>query len=79
MQVDTPARATTPEQEQHGVGGCTGPGGLGRPRGEGPCRPGGVKREEPEGPAQPQAGEPGGPWEIKQEEGETSRAKYQEN
>ena len=79
MQVDTPARATTPEQEHHGVGGCTGLGGLGQPRREGPCRQGGVKREEPEGPAPPQGGEPGGPQKIKREEGETSQAKYQEN
>ena len=79
MQVDTPAQATTPEQEQHGVGGCTGPGGLGQPRGEGPCRPGGAKREEPEGLAPPQAGEPGEPGKIKQEEEEASQAEYQEN
>ena len=79
LQVDIPKLATTPGQEQHGVGGCTGPGGLGQPRGEGLCRPGGVKQEEPEGPAPPQAGEPGGPRKIKREEGETSRAEYQEN
>ena len=78
MQVDTPARATTPEQEQHGVGGCTGLGGLGGPCREGPCRPGGAKREEPEGPGRPQAGEPGEPGTIKQEEEEASPAEYQE-
>ena len=37
LQVDTPTQATTPEQEQHGVGGCTGLGGQGGPRREGPC------------------------------------------
>ena len=79
MQVDTPARATTPEQEHHGVGGCTGLGGLGQPCREGPCQPGGVKREESEGLGPAQAGEPGGPRKIKREEGETSRAEYQEN
>ena len=79
MQVDTPALATTPGQEPHGVGGCTRPGGLGHPRGERPCRTGGIKREEPEGPAPPQAGELGGPRKIKREEEEASRAEYQEN
>ena len=79
LQVDIPALATTPRQEQHGVSGCTGPGGLGQPRREGLCRPGGVKREEPEGPALPQAGEPGEPGKIKQEEEEASQAEYQEN
>ena len=77
--VDIPALATTPGQEQQGVGGCTGSRGLGQPRGEGPCRPGGVKWEEPEGPAPPQAGEPDRPRKIKREEGEASQAEYQEN
>ena len=77
--MDIPELAITPGRAQHGVYGCTGPGGLGQPRGEGPCRPGGVKQEEPEGPASPQAEEPGEPRTIKREEGETSRAEYQEN
>ena len=79
MQVDIPELPTTPKQEQHRVNSCTGPGGLGQPRGEGPCQPGWVKREEPEGPAQPQAGEPHWPQTIKREEGEASWAEYQEN
>ena len=79
MRVDVPARTTLPGREQHRVACCTGPGGLGQPRGGGPGRPGGVKREEPEGPAPPQAREPGEPGKIKQEEEEASPAKYQEN
>ena len=74
--MEIPARVTTPGWGHHGVASRTGPGDLGQPRGEGPCQPGGVKREEPEGRAPPQAGEPGGPRKIKQEEGE---AEYQEN
>ena len=79
LRVDIPELATTPVQEQRKVDGCAGPGGLGQPRGEGPCQPGCVKREEPERPGKPQAGEPGGPRTIKQKEGETSWAEYQEN
>ena len=79
LQVDIPELPTTPKQEQHRVNSGTGPGGLGQPRGEGPCQPGWVKREEPEGPAQPQAGEPHWPQTIKREEGEASWAEYQEN
>ena len=77
--MDVPAWITTPGQEQHGVGCCAGPGGLGQLHGEGPCRQGGAKREEPEGPGRPQAGEPGEPGKIKQEEEEATRAEYQEN
>ena len=74
-----PGRTNTPGREQHGVDGCAGRGGLGQPRGEGPCRPEGAKPEEPEGLAPPQAGEPGEPKKIKQEEEEASQVEYQEN
>ena len=79
MQVDTPALATIPGQEQHGVGGCTRPGGLGQPRGEGPCRPGGIKRKEPEGPAPPPGWEAGRALENQTRRRGDQPAEYQEN
>ena len=78
-QVDTPWLPTPLKQEQHGVKRCTGPTDPGQPRGGGPCRPGYVKQEELEDLAQPRAEEPRQPRTIKGEEGETSRAEYQEN
>ena len=75
---EVPAPVPTPGLGRHGEAGRNGLEGWGGPRREGPCQLGNPKLEEAEGRALPQAGEPGGPPRIKQEEEETSPAECQE-